>query len=292
MRAYHDRNKANPAAARYVVSAAYWTTKTKKAAKDPTTNGWWKATIAAFERFKARVGSDKALGSPEAGMAAEGAFTMLDEELRRGFDYESGHHRFKGTPVEVLKKYSEEAVEAKRYYDKLQRIVDDYASPQWATAAIARQGSLYDSLRTGLYDTRPPALVMFDKKTESLLRRAEESDNFELQEQADAVRIKVENAWRDKRDQELDSADRIMVDRYGHAVVLARRYNVSSPAVVRAIQRLAFFTEVIGEAKLAQYAGAVKDLGYSEGLFLRIRPGLVQTSEPVGMAEPLPVLPQ
>jgi hypothetical protein len=170
--------------------------------------------------------------------------------------------------------------------------VDDYASPEWAAAAIARQGSLYDSLRTGLYETRPPALIMFDKKTEQLLKMAETSDNPDLQEKADAARTNVTNAWRDKREQELNSADQIMVDRYGNAVMLARRYNVSNPAIVRAIQRLAFFTDVIGEAKLAQYSSRVKDLNYTPGMFLRIRPGLVSAPPSNGTTSPLPVIAQ
>lgn len=166
--------------------------------------------------------------------------------------------------------------------------MDDYASPEWATAAIARQGSLYDSLRSALFDVRAPALKMFDKKTEALLLRAENSDSAELQEQADAVRMRVETGWREARDRELDSADQVMVDRYGNAITLARRYNVSNPAIVKAIQRLAFFTDVIGEAKLAQYTGRVPSLEYNPGLFLRLRPGLVTAPRPEGMAPPAP----
>jgi hypothetical protein len=83
-----------------------------------------------------------------------------------------------------------------------------------------------------------------------------------------------------------------MVDRYSNAVVLARRYNVSNPAIVRAIQRLAFFTDVIGEAKLKTYTSGVKDLNYADGMFLRIRPGLVEAPKPEGMPAPLPVMVQ
>ena len=159
-------------------------------------------------------------------------------------------------------------------------------------AAIARQGSLYDSLRTALYDVRPPALKMFDKKTEALLLRAENSDSPELQEQADTVRMRVETAWREARERELDSADQVMVDRYGNAIALARRYNIGNPAVVKAIQRLAFFTDVIGEAKLEQYTARVPALEYTPGLFLRLRPGLLGTapSQMSGPAAP-PALP-
>jgi hypothetical protein len=143
-------------------------------------------------------------------------------------------------------------------------------------------------LRSALYDVRAPALQMFDKKTEALLRRAENSDSADLQEQADAVRMRVETAWREARDRELDSADQVMVDRYGNAITLARRYNVSNPAIVKAIQRLAFFTDVIGEAKLEQYTGRVPSLEYKPGLFLRLRPGLVTAPRSSGMAPPAP----
>jgi hypothetical protein len=213
---------------------------------------------------------------------------LLDAQVKKDFDYETGHHRFRGTPTEVLTAYQKGAQEAKAWYDKLQVVIDGYASPEWATAAIARQGSLYDSLRTGLYNVRPPELKMFDAKTEAVLKKAEESDNPDLQEKADAVRMSVETAWRDKRDQELNSADEIVVDRYATSIVLARRYNVSNPAVVKAIQRLAFFTDVMGEAKLKQYTARVPDLQYTEGMFLRIRPGLVTAPPPVGMGTPVP----
>ena len=77
-----------------------------------------------------------------ANMAAEADFTMLDEEISRAFDYESGHHRFKGTMQEVIAQYNKDALEAKKWFDKLQHIIDAYVSPEWTTASIARQGSL------------------------------------------------------------------------------------------------------------------------------------------------------
>jgi hypothetical protein len=292
---YYAQNANNAAAAQYAVEAAYWSAKLKRAARDGRGEAaWWEATKAAFERYKAIApkradGFSQALGSRQASFAAEGAYTLIDEEMRKSYDYETGHHRYAGTTVEVLGQYRKGAGEAQKFYDQLQATIDAYASPEWATAAIARQGSLYDSLRTALYNTQPPALKMFDKRTEALLSRAENSDNLDLQEQADNVRMKVQTAWQEARDRELESADQVMVDRYGNAITLARRYNVSNPAVVRAIQRLAFFTDVIGEAKLAQYTGRVQGLGYSPGMFLRIRPGLVTAPEAEGLTPPEPL---
>jgi len=293
MRAYYDQNSRNPVASEFTVEAAYWVAKTKRAANDPRERQWWDSTKQAFEQFRASAGAkadgtSAALGSRQAGFAAEAAYVELDELISKNIDYDTGHQRFAGTTVEVLDQYRKSAAQAQAQYDALQKVVDDYASPEWATAAIARQGSLYDSLRSGLYNVKPPALKMFDKKTEALLSRAENSDSPELQEQADAVRMKVETGWREARDRELDSADQVMVDRYGNAISLARRYNVSNPAVVRATARLAFFTDVIGEAKLQQYTGRVPSLEYNPGLFLRLRPGLVTAPKAEGMVPPAP----
>ena len=133
---------------------------------------------------------------------------------------------------------------------------------------------------------------MFDAHTEKLLDMAAKSSRPELQEKADAIRVKVEQQWRATRDKELDSADNVMVNRYATAVMLARRYNISNPEVARAIRRLAFFTDVIGEAKMGQYASGVKDLNYTPGMFPKMRPGLVTAPKPKVMPHPLPVLAQ
>ena len=291
---YYETNKNKEAAAQYVVQAAYWSAVTRQAVNSNEANKYWQNTIAAFDKWQRIAprdgGKNTALGSQEAKMAAEGEFTMLDQEIERNFDYETGHHRFTGTTVEVVKQYSAQAAVAKGWFDKLQHVSDAYVSPEWTIAAISRQGSLYDSLRTGLYNVRPPALKMFDAKTEALLKRAENSDDPDLQAKADEVRVQVQEAWRKKRDQELDSADKVMIDRYATSVTLARRYNVSNPAVVRAIRRLAFMTEVIGEVKMKQFTSTVKDLGYTEGMFQRMRPGQVSAPPPQGLPEPLPVI--
>ncbi len=293
MRNYYEVNKQNPDARKYTVEAAYWVAKMKAASRQGTERAWWDSAVAAFALYRneaprAADGTSSALGSREANFAAEGAFVLLDAEIRSAFDYESGHHRFRGTPQQVLADYQKAALQAKVWFERLQKIVEDYASPEWGTAAFARQGSLYDSLRTGLYNTRPPELIMFDKKMEATLKRAEESDNLELQEKADAIRVQVETAWQQSRDRELEGADRVMVDRYGKAITMARRYNVSNPAIVRAIQRLAFFTDVIGEAKLSSYTQAIPELSYTPGMFLRIRPGLVTSPESGAMPPPAP----
>ena len=212
-----------------------------------------------------------AVAPSEASLAAAREFSAIDQEIVRTFDYEAGFHHYQGTSVEVVTTYQKDAEQAAVLYRKLQRIVDVYRSPEWTTAAIARQGSLYDSLRSGLYNTRAPQLQIFDPRTEEILRKADASDNPDLQEKARALRTKVFNAWRDRRDQELDSADQIMIDRYATAIVLARRDSVSGAGVARATRRLAFYADALGEQKMRRYTASVRDLGYTEGMFQRMQ---------------------
>jgi tetratricopeptide (TPR) repeat protein len=296
MEDYYTVNKNKDSAAQYVVQAAYWSAKTRKAVLAGDTDKWWQTTIDSFEKWKRLApqegGKNSALGSKEANMAAEADFTMLDERINREFDYETGHHRYKGTMQEVIGQYGKDAVEAKKWFDKLQHVNEAYVSPEWTTASVARQGSLYDALRTGLYNTRAPELKIFDAKTEAIIKRAENSDNPDLQEKADAARVNAQKTWRDKREQELNSADTIMIERYATAVVFAKRFNVANPQVIRSIRRLAFFTDVIGEAKMKQYTASVKDLTYTEGMYPRMRPGISSAPPPNGTPAPLPAFVQ
>ncbi len=290
---YFDANKGRPAAYKYSVQAAYRVALARQAGGGAGEDEWWQNTITAFDKYSASAprkgGKSTAVGSAEATMAAEADYRLVDKDLKKKFDYESGHHRYAGTVVEVIKKYSDDAKEAKIWYDRLQTIVDKYVSQKWATIAIARQGSVYDSLRTGLYNTRPPELKMFTEQQEKSLRVAEQSDNVDLQDKADQIRTQVREAWRTKRDQELNSADRIVVDRYAVSVMLAQRYNLSDEQVTRAIRRLAFLTDVTGEAKMAEYTAANKELGYQAGMFQRMRPGVFDSPKPNALPAPSPV---
>src|SRR6185503_16350940 len=170
MMQFYDANKNISAASKYVVEAAYNVARMRESA-DTNADEWRKKTIVAFERYKATAGTkdgkNEAMGSREAGFAAECEYAMIDADLKKSFDYESGHHRYAGSSVDVIKKFQADAVDAKKHQAQLQHVIDAYASPEWATAAISRQGSLYDSMRTGLYNTRAPQLKLVDAKTEA-----------------------------------------------------------------------------------------------------------------------------
>lgn len=295
MTLYHTRYKNNRQAARYVVVASYNAAKLHRAGGSNLAQEWYKRTIVAFEQWKGAAGQkdgkNAALATAEASMAAEADFRMLDQEIREKFDYDSGHHRYKGTTVQVIQSYRGDAGKAKSYHDKLQRVIDAYLSPEWAVAARSRQGSLYDSLRSGLYNAREPALKLFSDKEETLLKRLEASDVEEHQDKADQFRQNRQMVWMQTRDRELTDADKVMVKRYVESVALGRKYNISNPAIDRAVERLAFFTEVLGDAKLKEYSQGISGFEYTDRMFLQSRPGIISQTDVDPIPHPLPVVP-
>ena len=68
------------------------------------------------------------------------------------------------------------------------------------------------------------------------------------------MRLNVVGAWRTKRDQELDSADQIMVDRYATSVEISKSLWSSASSVY--IATGAFFPDGLAAAALASRDGA------------------------------------
>jgi hypothetical protein len=144
----------------------------------------------------------------------------------------------------------------------------------------------------------PPAFKYFTAKQEGLLKQLDNSGRQNLQDQADELRTQVKEAWRAKKDKELAASDELMVRRYATAVALARQYNIRNTFVTSAIQRLAYFTDVIGEANMRQYVTRTTDpnnksrtLTYTDGMYVQSRPGLTATPPSNGEAPSAPVAP-
>jgi hypothetical protein len=92
--------------------------------------------------------------------------------------------------------------------------------------------------------------------------------------------------------------DQTMVRNYVTAVVLARKYNVRNAWVARAINRLAYFTDIIGDTNMRTYVtnsndptDTSKKLDYKDGMFVQQRPGMAAVPSPDANAEPIPVAP-
>jgi hypothetical protein len=248
-------------------------------------------------------GMSKALTRPFSDYAAEAEFALDDDEIRRNYDYETGHHRYAGTAVDVLGqsqhgillkrgKYQANLEAAQKYERLLEHIVSTYPLSDWVPAAIARQGSLYDSLRTGLYEATPPRIkMMFDPTQAALMSQivTQGSGGPPTRQtlanqmiQAQQLRDSAKESWRVRKGAELAAADELMVRRYASATALARKYGVQNDAVSHALARLAYFTGIIGEAAMREYVTNTKDptdpsqsgyLPYSNGMYVQSHAG-------------------
>jgi hypothetical protein len=313
---FHTANRNRPEAANYALESAYRIAKMLQSSGDPAYRTWLKTAVGDWEYFKAHPVSTMANGkqaqimasdAPFSDYGAEADFTLLDEEVRANFDYATGHHHYTGNVVDVTKEVDKDLGEAeKTWRPRLEHVAIQYGSFEWAAAATARIGSLYDSIRTGLdlvvpkYFT-PQQEVLLNKlqKVADQLRNAHQDDKADQVEQQindtkDAVRAK----WRQAKDQYVEVCNQKAVGKYVTAALTARKYNVRNSTVTSAIARLAFFTDYLGDDKMKGYVEATPDpldpstrLVYVNGEFLQWRSGVVSTPPPNGEPAPLPTTP-
>ena len=326
---YHQTQRAAPGTAKYVVEAAWRIAHMKKSAGDTGYRAWFKSTVLAWDNLKVKgvvkENKSEAQTSPYVDYAAEAEFTLLDEQITASFDDPNKHKYARNVndifgEVEVdaktkkpvigadgkakLKskgKYQTNAAEAEKWDLQLDAMIKKYESLEWVPTAIARQGAIYDTLRSGLYNMVLKNDELFTAKEKAFLKTLRDSGRPELEETADKIEDGKQDFWRQKKQQELDGADQVMVKRYASAVALARKYNVRNAALSRAVSRLAYYTDVIngGDAKMAEYVTSTPDptnkgaskLTYSPRQYVQTRPGLSQLPPPEGKSSPLPAAP-
>ncbi len=304
---YFSSHRNNPAASKYSLTAAYQVGKMNKTAGDKQYQSWFKNTIAAYEFFKLHPtanakGANESTLPPYVDYVGEAEYTLVDDDIKAQYEV-AAKHKYSGRIPDVIGdgkktgKYQANAKDADKFDERLTH-VEAYNSLQWTPAARARRGSLYDTLRTGLYNVTAPPLQLFTAAQDTLLKRLEGSGRDDLADQAQDIRDKAKEGWRTKKDAELDGADQLMVKHYATSVAWAQNYNVRNDSVVHAIARLAYFTDIIGDAKLRTYVTATDDpihkgskLSYKDGQYVQSRPGISAVPKPSAQAEPLPVAP-
>jgi hypothetical protein len=194
----------------------------------------------------------------------------------------------------------------KKYRPLLEHVATEYGSFEWAAAATARIGTLYDSIRTGL-DVLAP--TYFTPQQDALLKKlqgmadklndAGQADKADqIQKSIDDTKDAVRSKWRTTKDQYLEVCNQKMVGKYVTAALIARKYNVKDAAVQNAVARLAFFTDYLGDDKMKPYVENTPDpsdpsskLVYLNGEFLQWRSGFVTTPPGSGEPAPLPAAP-
>ncbi|MDP9001677.1 MAG: hypothetical protein M3O46_16380, partial [Myxococcota bacterium] len=156
---YHTTARNKPESARYTLESAYRIAKMTQSANDQGYRNWLKTTIADWEYFKVhpamantvKPSQITANDAPYSDYGAEADFALVDEDVRTNFDYATGHHHYTGNAPDIVKQLDKDLGEAdKTWRPKLEHVAIQYGSFEWAAAATARIGSLYDSIRTGL----------------------------------------------------------------------------------------------------------------------------------------------
>jgi tetratricopeptide (TPR) repeat protein len=326
---YFQQQRNKPGTAKYVVEAAYNIAKMKRAGGDGDYRTWLKSTISAWDSYRAgapvKDNVSEAQQPPYVDYAAEADFTLLDEQITKSYDDPAKHKYARnvndifgevqvdpktqkavigpdGKPVMKKKgKYQQNAAEAEKWDLQLDALVKKYQSLEWVPTAIARQGALYDTLRTGLYNMVLKNDELFTPQVKSMLKTMHDSGRPELDDKANAIEDGMTDFWRQKKQLELDGADQVMVKRYASAVAYARKYNIRNAQLSRAVSRLSYYTDVIsgGDAKMAEYVTSTPDptnkgatkLTYSPRQYVQTRPGLSALPPPSGNAAPLPAAP-
>jgi tetratricopeptide (TPR) repeat protein len=314
---FHAANRGKPEAARYELESAYRIAKMAQAIGDPAYRTWFKTTIADWEYFKSypvatagaggKAGKITSSDAPYSDYGGEADYTLADEQVRSEFDYASGHHHYSGNVVDVTKALDKDLGEAeKKWRPMLEHVATEYGSFEWAAAATARIGTLYDSIRTGLdlvapnyFTPQQDALLKKLQNVADKLNDAGQSDKADqVQKSIDDTKDAVRSKWRATKDQYLEVCNQKMIGKYVTAAMIARTYNVKDAAVQNAVARLAFFTDYLGDDKMKPYVENTPDpaepnskLVYTNGEFLQWRSGVVATPPGNGEPAPLPASP-
>jgi hypothetical protein len=208
---------------------------------------------------------------------------------------------------DVLKDVDKDLGDAeKKWRPPLEHVATQYGSFEWAAAATARIGSLYDSIRSGLdlvvpkYFTpqQDALLAKLQKIADQLNAAGQGAKADQVQQQIDDTKDQVRSKWREQKDKYLEVCNQKMVGKYATAAMIARKYNVKNSAVQAAVARLAFLTDYLGDDKMKAYVEQTPDpldpnsrLVYVSGEFLQWRSGVVAAPPPNGQPAPLPAAP-
>lgn len=314
---FHGTSKDKPDSARFALESAYRIAKMMQATGDAAYRTWFKTTISDWEYYKAhpfttttpdgKQAQMVATDAPYSDYGAEADFTLQDEQIHADFDYSTNHHHYAGIVQDIITAVDKDLGEAeKTWRPPLEKVATLYGSFEWAAAATARIGSLYDSIRTGLdlvvpkyFNPKQQALIDKLQKIVDQLNAAGQTDKADqVQQQIDDTRDQVRGKWRETKDKYMELCNQKMISRYVTAALIARKYNAKNSAVQNGVSRLAYFTDFMGDDKMKAYVESTPDplnpsskLVYVNGEFLQWRSGVVAAPPPNGTPSPLPAAP-
>lgn len=330
LEAFHNTYKNKPDGARFALEAAYRIAKMLQAGGDPAYRTWFKTTVADWEFFKLHTFATStpdgkpvtisATDAPYGDYGGEADFTLVDEQVHDGFDYSTGHHHYKnGTnAAEISKTLDKDVAEAHgKWEPPLVHIAKTYNSFEWAAAATARIGSLYDSIRQGLELFAPEYFTPQQKaKFNELMAKADKIGNLppaacqatsgksctdvadDIRDSVQQTQDQVKAKWRQTKDTYMEELGKQSVPKYVTAAMIARKYSVRNATVMGGIGRLAQLTDYMGDDKMKAYVEQTDDplnsgqkLTYVNHEFLQWRAGVVSAPPANGEPAPQPAAP-
>jgi hypothetical protein len=304
---FHDDVKGKPEGARYALESAHRIAMMMRAGHDARLGAWLRTTVADWEYLDAHPQAGRATDAPYADYGGEADYELVDQEIRSGFDTAPGHPRYGGTVSEVRKRVDADlgAVDEK-WKPALDHVAKRYGSFEWAAAATAREGSLYDTIRTALdlvspvYFT-PQQKALFAKLNAVAGRFAAAGRAAEaslVQQRVADAQQQVRDGWRSLRDKYFDACNRQMIGKYATSVVEARRNDLKDATVDDGLARLAYYSDYLGDDVMRRYVEATPDpadptrtLVYTDRQFLQWRSGIAATPRANGQPAPLPAAP-
>ena len=295
---YYTTYKGQGPAAKFVVDAAYDEATLRKSSGEGVFRDWYKKTSDAFLSYK---GANKdAAGSKESDYGAEGAYFFLNEQIDRDWDSPPGQPsklKYEGAADKVVKQLDSDDKRRVKYVEELDQINKTYVSPKWFPVVLAREGTVDDVERTALARAKVSVLdpaaakkiADIENKAQKTLDNPNASDKDKevaqaLLERADEIRRNTNDAWKKKREEFYKVIEPEMIDRYARAYLRGKQFDVKDPMTARAVQRLAFYTDQLSDAKMKEYLlGVEKDMPpfkYRDQMFKQARPGSISSPQP------------
>lgn len=210
--------------------------------------------------------------APSPPKSAKEAYDRIDALLLAKWDDDSGPTpklNYDGTAAVVVKRLEADEKQRAEYLESLHAIDATFHDAKQLPITNAREASVDDSLRAALarakVEVLDPETDLKIKDIEVMARKVVDdpnaSDKFkataqELLEKADAIRQNTNKHWIDKRKKYYDLLEPQMIDRYARAHIRAKAAGINHPRIDHARKRLAFYTDVLGDAAMKRHLEA------------------------------------
>jgi hypothetical protein len=308
---YYRKYDGKAGATPYALEAAYEVAFIRKSANDQQFRDWYKKLMSSFKAYKegAKAATD---GSRFADWAAEADYFFVNEQIEKEWD-PSGTLVYNGTSDDVIKKIDKDIDKREKLFLELERIRGYYQSRRYLPILLAREGTLYDQHRQALVKGKIQAIDPAKEKQindlEEKCRKILEDDNSSEKakencqstlDKMDDVRKQLGQRWIKAREGYIHDMEMRLLQRYAAGFLRGRQFGVKDALVVRAVQRLAYYTDLLTDPKLREYlspkAGSPEEkewktaypdaFQYRDQMFKQARPG-AESSPPATVETPV-----